>query len=117
MSDKKPAGQDPAQRQRAASTIDERYAITQAEKDEVYRRYFDAEGNLVVKAFPAREKRKIIILQRIAAQFMPNEQYTEKQVNEILARYYGDIATVRRHLIEYGFLARKQDGSAYWVKP
>lgn len=105
-----------AQFHKTASMIDERYAITESEKAEVLGRYFDAEGNLVIKTFPAREKRKIIILQYIAAQFQPNEQYTEKQVNAILSRYYDDIATTRRYLIEYGLMDRKTDGSAYWLK-
>ncbi len=105
-----------AQIHKTASMIDERYAITEAEKADVLARYFDADGNLRVKAFPAREKRKIIILQHIAAQFAPNRQYTETEVNQLAGRYYEDIATVRRYLIQYGFLDRKPDGSAYWLK-
>ena len=29
---------------------------------------------------------------------------------------YEDYVHIRRYLIEYGFLDRKADGSAYWVK-
>jgi hypothetical protein len=29
---------------------------------------------------------------------------------------YDDYVTVRRYLIEYGFLDRKDDGSQYWLK-
>jgi len=101
---------------RTATMLDERFAITQAEKEEVLNRYFDTEGKLVVKAFPAKEKKKIIILQRIVQDFTPNRMYTEKEVNEVVGIYYADIPTVRRYLIQYGFLDREKDGSTYWVK-
>lgn len=109
-------GEELAQIHKTASMIDERYAITEAEKAEVLGRYFDADGNLMVKVFPAREKRKVIILQHIAGLFEPNRHYTEKQVNEIVQRFYADTATVRRYLIEYGFLDRTKDCGTYWVK-
>ena len=35
---------------------------------------------------------------------------------EILKRIYEDNATIRRYLIEYGFLDRSKDCSKYWVK-
>lgn len=101
---------------RTATSIDERYAITQAERDEVIKRYFDGDNNLMVKAFPAKEKKKIIILQHIMKEFTPNRCYKEAEVNEIIMRFYSDFVTVRRYFIQYGFLDRKKDGAEYWVK-
>ena len=64
--------------------------------------------------FPAREKRKIVVLGHIAQRFETGRRYTEKEVNGLID--FPDHATVRRYLIEYGFLARSQDCSQYWRK-
>ncbi|MCZ4150164.1 transcriptional regulator, partial [Escherichia coli] len=42
--------------------------------------------------------------------------YTEKQVNELLGRVYPDYAEIRRYLVDYALLDRKQDGSEYWLR-
>jgi len=99
-----------------ATMVDERYAITQTEKDEVLKRYFGKDNQLLIKSFPSKEKKKIIILQKIIENFEIGKHYTEKGVNEILKRYYDDFVTVRRYMIEYGFLDRDKDGAGYWVK-
>ena len=98
-----------------ATCIDERYAITQKEKDEVLDRYFK-NGRLIITTFPAKEKKKIIILQKIMENFEPGVNYTEKEVNEILQQFYEDYVTVRRYLIQYGFMGRDKTGANYRVK-
>lgn len=97
---------------KTATTLDERFNITLAEKKKYQEQYFDETGAL--KEYPAREKRKIIILEVIAQQFKLNQRYREEEVNRILKRIYEDFATIRRALIEYGFLDRSDDGSSYW---
>jgi len=99
-----------------ATMVDERYAITQTEKDEVLKRYFGKDNQLLIKSFPSKEKKKIIILQKIMENFKIGKHYTEKDVNQILKRYYDDFVTVRRYMIEYGFLDRDKHGAEYWVK-
>ena len=99
-----------------ATNVDERYAITQAEKDDILNRYFGADGKLLIKGFPAKEKRKIVIMQKIICDFEANRQYTEQEVNDILKQYYDDYVSVRRCMIEYGFLDRNGDGTRYRVK-
>lgn len=101
---------------RTATMIDERYAISEAEEKEILNRYFNENNELIVKDFPAREKRKIIILKHLTKEFDREKKYSEKEVNNILKNFYDDIATIRRYLIEYGFLERTKDGKAYWVK-
>ena len=67
--------------------------------------------------FPAREKKKIIVLREIVKNFKADREYSEKEVNRILERIYArDYPTVRRYLIEYGFMDRSKDGSVYRVK-
>ena len=74
--------------------------------------FLDDEGR--IKAFPAQEKKFQVILRHVVKSFEPGQRYTEKQVNEILARYHKDTASLRRGLIEYHLMARQTGGGEYW---
>jgi DNA-binding CsgD family transcriptional regulator len=102
---------------RTATQVDERYAITEEEYEAIITKYFpDGRGGKLTN-FPRKEKRKIAILKHISAFFKQRHRYTEREVNEVLKRFFEeDYVTLRRYLIEYGFLDREGDGSAYWVK-
>ena len=65
-----------------------------------------------LKEIPAQRKKLDIILRHIARTFEPGRKYPEKQVNEILARFHADTATLRRELVGSGLVAR-QSGQ-YW---
>lgn len=69
-----------------------------------------------LRQFPAKEKRKAVVLTVLAELFVKEKIYTEKEINEILKAVYTDFATLRRYLIDYRYLDRKSDGSAYWVR-
>jgi hypothetical protein len=100
---------------KGATMVDERYAITTEEQEKFISTYFTEKGTL--KEFPKKEKRKIIILNELVKRyFKAGKKYTEKEVNAILKPIYPDFVTIRRYLIEYGFLDRHRDGTAYWVK-
>lgn len=101
---------------RTAKMVDERYAITQQENEEVMKKYFEKGPDGPLSDFPKKEKRKLIILKNLIKRFDTDKKYTEKEVNEILLKAYPDFVTLRRYLVEYGFLDRKRDGSSYWVK-
>ena len=92
--------------------VDERYVITEKEKENVLKNYIV--NNKIIK-IPRAEKKKIIILQYLLLKFQINNRYTEKQVNEILKNMNEDFVSLRRYLIQYGFMNREDDGSAYWV--
>jgi len=98
---------------RSATNVDSRYAITEVEKENYLKIYF-LDQKLI--SFPTKQKRIIVVLQHIANFFEHKKKYSEKEVNEVLKRIYHDYVTIRRYLIEYGFLDRKADGSEYWVK-
>ena len=66
--------------------------------------------------FSSKEKKKIVTLQKIIEQFEPGKIYPEKEVNQILKDIYDDFPTIRRYLIEYGFMERSKDCRDYWVK-
>ncbi|AGK99428.1 DUF2087 domain-containing protein [Clostridium pasteurianum] len=99
---------------KTATTLDDRYNITDKEKVDVIKTYIDENGALI--NYPAREKKKIIVLQEIVKNFSKGKIYSEKEINRILKRIYEDYATIRRALIEYGFIERTNDCSNYWVK-
>jgi hypothetical protein len=99
---------------KTATTIDDRYNITDKEKVSVVKTYINENGGLT--SFPVKEKKKIIVLEEIMKNFAVGKTYSEKEINRILKRIYEDNATIRRALIEYGFFDRTNDGSNYWVK-
>lgn len=101
---------------RTTKQVDDRFAITEQENDKILATYFKHGSNGPLESFPPKEKKRIVILRHILKQFDPDKKYTEKEVNIILKSYYDDYVLLRRYFIEYGFLDRTQDGSAYWVK-
>lgn len=101
---------------RGAKMVDDRFAITEQEQQQAIHKYFEADGEGALISWPSREKRKVMVVTHIARRFEPGRKYTEKEVNEVLKAVYADYVTIRRYLIEYGFLDRTRDGSAYWVK-
>lgn len=101
---------------RTATMLDERYAITEEESEAILRSYFPEGLDGLMTEFPKKEKRKVAIMRHIIKRFDPKRTYTEKEVNEILTTAYSDYATLRRYLIDYGFMDRKDDGSSYWIK-
>lgn len=96
-----------------AKMIDDRYHITEKEREKILAIYQDEKG--WIKQFPSKEKRKIILLAELVRHFDSQKNYSESAVNEILKQFIADFVTVRRYLIEYGFMDRTKDGQTYWV--
>jgi len=101
---------------KGATMVDERYMITEEETEKILKTFFSSLNPPVLKAFPPKEKKKLAILRVIIGQFEKERRYTEKEVNEILKAVFEDYVTLRRYLIEYGFMDRAQNGSEYWLK-
>ncbi len=99
---------------KGATTLDDRFNITKEEKIKVIETYVDENGAL--KSYPSKEKKKIILLEEITKNFNVGKKYSEKEINRVLKRIYEDYVTIRRALIQYGFLDRSKDCSEYWVK-
>lgn len=97
-----------------ATMVDDRYQTTESERQTIIKHAFSSLQPLKLKVFSAREKKKIVILKEIAGQFDRERKYTEPEVNEILKAIYDDFATIRRYLIEYGFMDRTRDCRQYW---
>jgi hypothetical protein len=75
----------------------------------VLRAYFRA-GRLI--QIPAQRSKKLIILDRLALEFDVGMRYSERQVNGILRRFHPDVASLRRYLVDEGFLDR--EAGEYW---
>lgn len=98
-----------------ATMVDERYNITDKDREKTIATYMDEHGAL--KQFPAKAKKKIILLGEITKNFKRNVEYSEAEVNRVLKRIYEeDYPTIRRALIEYGFMDRSTNCEVYRVK-
>jgi hypothetical protein len=75
----------------------------------ILRRYFRG-GRLT--QIPSQRSRKIVILDRLAQEFDVGSRYSERQVNAILRRFHEDVASLRRFLVDEGFLDRA--AGEYW---
>jgi len=101
---------------KTARMVDDRYNVTEDEKEKILKKYFPEGTDGPLKTFALKEKHKLVVLGEIAKRFQTDRIYHEKEVNVILKNIYDDYVILRRYLIEYGFLDRKPDGSQYWLK-
>ena len=81
-----------------------------SEDEESVLRAFFRDGRLT--EIPAKESKRRIVLERIALEFEPGVHYDEKTVNAIVGRFSLDHASLRRYLVDEGFLDR--DHGTYW---
>ena len=69
-----------------------------------------------LKEIPARRRKLEVVLRYVMKNFQPGVKYSEKQVNQTLARFHEDTATLRRELVGYGLLKREAGGAYYWIE-
>lgn len=72
-------------------------------------------GRVLVEV-PTQRAKLQVVLQRLAIEFEPGRRYTEAEVNDVLRAFHTDAATLRRGLVDEGFLDREPgDGTVlYW---
>ena len=89
-------------------------AELQRQRDEAYRKKvidtFFEYGKL--KSIPTQKKKERIVLEEIVKAFEPDRQYTEREVNIILADFHDDFCTLRRDMVGEKLLNR--DMQIYW---
>ena len=89
-------------------------AELQRQRDAAYRQKvldsFFVYGKL--KSIPTQKKKERIVLEELVKAFEPGKEYTEREVNIILADYHDDFCTLRRDMIGEKLLAR--DHQIYW---
>jgi hypothetical protein len=63
-------------------------------------------------SIPAGHSKRLVVLDRIAQEFEPGRRYPEREVNDAIAAFHPDYATLRRYLVDEGFLHR--ESGIYW---
>ena len=83
-----------------------------SENEPQVEQFFKDDGSL--KQIPAKQSKKIAVLKIIASSLEPNRRYSEKELNQLIARFSDDTAAIRRHMIEFKILERNTE-SIYWL--
>ena len=79
----------------------------------VLRAFFDGQRLLSI---PAQHAKRLVVLRRLAeTAFEPERDYPEKEVNMLLAFRHPDAASLRRYLVDEGFMTR--GGGIYRLLP
>lgn len=73
-------------------------------------RKFFKDGRL--QGMPTSRSKRLIVLDYVSHRFEPGRYYSEAEVNSVLNEIDHDHATLRRYLVDEGFLER--DPSRYW---
>ena len=80
-----------------------------AERELAYRKKvlttFFSYGKLI--KIPTQRKKQLICLEEIAKAFEFEKKYQEKEVNEIIKKYFDDYCTIRRNMIAEKLLSRE----------
>lgn len=67
---------------------------------------------------PNKQKKLLVILRWLATLFEPDRRYSEAEVNEVLKNVYAeDFVSLRRDLVDMGYLRRERGGGKYWLAP
>ena len=79
------------------------------EEGEVLARFFTGDR---LRELPAQRSKRLVVLERLALEFEPGVRYDEREVNALLRRFHPDHATLRRQLVDEGYLDRS--AGEYW---
>jgi biotin operon repressor len=74
--------------------------------------YLLADG--AIKEIPIQDKKLLVILRYVCDHVEPGRRYSEKEVNELIARFHPDTASLRRAMIDRGLMKREATGRKYW---
>jgi DNA-binding HxlR family transcriptional regulator len=76
-----------------------------AYRDKVLRTFFK-HGRLA--QIPAQQKKRLVVLEKLAAEFEPGRDYPEREVNLILFDFHEDVATLRRDMVDHMLMTREK---------
>ncbi len=87
----------------------------EAEDQQVLREY--TLGRQITQ-IPTKQKKLLVILRWLATLFEPDRLYSEAEVNAVLKSAYAtDYVSLRRELVDFGYLRRERGGGKYWLAP
>jgi hypothetical protein len=69
------------------------------------------DGERIIR-LPAKQKKRLVILRWLLLHIAPDKRIPERDLNALIARHHPDFATIRRELVEFGFMLRER--SVYW---
>lgn len=77
--------------------------------------YLDENGRIT--QLPSKKKKKLYVLSYLADRIPEEQEFTEKEFNELLDNLhtFGDAATLRREMFNFFLINRNQNGSLYKV--
>lgn len=91
-------------------------ALDWSDEDKKVLREHTTNGTLI--RIPAKQKKWLVVLRWIATKFQPETMYSELEVNDILKSVYKeDHVSLRRDLVDMGFMRRERGGGKYWLAP
>lgn len=81
---------------------------------EALHRFIDRDG--LVTLWPRRERDREAVLDYVVSKLQRNHLYNEAEVNDLLNAWhtFQDPASIRRYMIDYGYLGRTSSGDRYW---
>jgi ArsR family transcriptional regulator len=59
-----------------------------------------------LNTMPLKQEQILTVLSEVARKFEPEKKYTEREVNVMLEEVNEDYCTLRRNLVDYGYLSR-----------
>jgi predicted transcriptional regulator len=72
----------------------------------------------ILTSLPGKQKKMQVIIRWLATLFEPDRLYSEPEVNAILKPVYAeDYISLRRDLVDLGYLRRERGGGKYWLAP
>ncbi len=78
----------------------------------------DHTANGKITRLPTKQKKTVVILRWLATLFKADLLYTEAEVNAVLKGVYAeDFVSLRRDLVDFGYLRRERGGGKYWLAP
>ena len=90
-------------REISASVLNQRAAPQREEENAVLRAFFDGPR---LRQIPASRKKRVVVLRRLLERCAPGRAYPETELNELLREAHDDVATLRREMVDYGFMVR-----------
>ena len=91
-------------------------ALGWSEADQQVLREYTSSGQII--GLPTKQKKLHVLLRWLAALFEPDRLYSEADVNAILKSVYAeDYISLRRDMVDLGYLRRERGGGKYWQSP
>jgi DNA-binding transcriptional ArsR family regulator len=90
--------------------------LSWSEEDKQVLRDYTENGRIT--RLPSKQKKTLVILHWLVTMFKPDTLYTELEVNAVLKGVYeADYVSLRRDLVDFGYLRRERGGGKYWLAP